>query len=73
MKLKKSSVPSAVPGGAAIADRFRLDGDPRASNASSAPSSVAATTVFIFGLITVFIMAVITGMMYVNWDYLWNR
>ena len=65
MKLKKSSVPS---GGAAIADRFKLDGDPRASNAPAAPSKAAATTVFIFGLIAIGIMAAITTMMYVNWS-----
>ncbi len=65
MKLKKSSVPS---GGAAIAERYRLDGDPNASSVSAAPSKAAATTVFVFGLITVGIMAAITGMMYVNWS-----
>ena len=65
MKLKKSSVPS---GGAAIAERFRIDGDPNASAAPAAPSTAAATTVFIFGLIATGIMAAITVMMYVNWS-----
>lgn len=65
MKLKKSSVPS---GGAAIAERFRIDGDPNASAAPAAPSKAAATTVFIFALITIGLMVVVTGMMYVNWS-----
>jgi len=65
MKLKKSSVPS---GGAAIAERFRIDGDPRASSSAAAPSKAAATTAFIFGLIATGIMIAITTMMYVNWS-----
>ena len=65
MKLKKSSVPS---GGAAIAERFRIDGDSGASKSAAAPSKVAATTVFIFGLIAFGIMAAIVGMEYVDWS-----
>ena len=68
MKLKKSSVPSAAPGGAAIAERFRIDGDPREAAAPSGPSKAAATTVFVFGLIATGIMVAITVMMYVNWE-----
>ncbi len=64
MKLKKSSVPS---GGAAIAERYRIDADPNATVAAG-PSKAAATTVFVFGLIAFGIMAVVTGMMYVNWS-----
>ena len=68
MKLKKSSVPSGAQGGAAIAERFRIDGDPNASQPASGPSKAAATTVFIFGLIAFGIMTAITVMMYVNWE-----
>ena len=67
MKLKKTSVPSAAPGGAAIAERFRLDADSRAGK-NDGPSKASATTAFVFGFIALVIMAVITCMMYVNWS-----
>ena len=70
MKLKKSSVPS---GGAAIAERFRIDGDPRASKGAAAPSKAAATTAFIFAMIAIGIMSGIVAMMCLNWSLIAER
>ena len=70
MKIKKnSSTEGAAPssGGAIIADRFKLDVDPRAQGPAGV-GKTAATIAMVAALISMALMGAVAALMYVNWD-----
>ena len=70
MKIKKnSSSEGAAPssGGAIIADRFKLDVDPRAQGPAGV-GKTAATIAMVAALISMALMGAVAALMYVNWD-----
>ena len=66
MKIKKSAVPSAgaASGGAVIADRFRLDADPKAAKAAAEKGVLPA---LIAVVINIALLAAVAIMMWGNW------
>ena len=75
MKIKKTKVMKAPggegAGGAAIADRFKLD--PVATTAAPRNGSIsktAATTALVFGLIALAVTVTLTVMIYKHWEFL---
>ena len=70
MKIKKnSSTEGAAPssGGAIIADRFKLDVDPRAQGPAGV-GNTAATIAMVAALISMALVGAVAALMYVNWD-----
>ena len=70
MKIKKnSSTEGAAPsgGGAIIADRFKLDVDPRAQGPAGV-GKTAATIAMVAALISMALVGAVAALMYVNWD-----
>ena len=70
MKLKQDSapVPAQPTGGAAIAARFQLDGDPRAAKAASGGvGKTSATIALIAALAALGILGFAAWMMYSDW------
>lgn len=75
MKLKKSSLNQAEAagattgaGGAIIADRFRLDADPRAAKTPPPPGKAATLVAFCGALIVIVLLGTISTLMIVNWN-----
>ena len=70
MKIKKnSSTEGATPsgGGAIIADRFKLDADPREQGPAGV-GKTAATIAMVAALISMALVGAVAALMYVNWD-----
>ena len=57
-------------GGAAIADRFKLDPVDTAANRAGTVSKKSAMTALIFGLIALGITVALTLTIYKHWEYL---
>ena len=58
-------------GGAAIADRFKLDPvDTTAAPRNGCISKTAATTALVFGLIALAVTVTLTVMIYKHWEFL---
>lgn len=73
MKIKKSASTASAPaaGGAAIADRFKLDAVPAGPSAKNGTiSKTAAATALAFGFVAFLIAGILTFMLYQHWDYL---
>lgn len=71
MKIKKSATAAAPAGGAAIADRFKLDAVPTGPSAKNGTiSKTAAGTALAFGFIALLIAGILTFMLYQHWEYL---
>ena len=75
MKIKKTKMmktpASEGAGGAAIADRFKLD--PVATTAAPGNGSIsktAATAALVFGLIALAVTVTLTVMIYKHWEFL---
>ncbi len=71
MKIKKTAKTikaPAVSGGAAIADRFKLDDDIGAKKTAPAPKSTAAA--FFTALVALGVAGVLTFMLYKHWEFL---
>jgi len=59
---------SAAPGGATIADRFKLDApDPAAKKSAGGP---AATVAAIAGLIALAVVGILTYVLWQHWEFL---
>ena len=72
MKIKKAKnikVP-AESGGAAIADRFRLDPVNNSAPVAGTVSRRAAMWAFIAGLISLAVVGILTFILYKHWEYL---
>lgn len=71
MKIKtnsnKGATAATVPGGAIIADRFRLDADPNAGRPDGV-GKTSAMIAMIAALLTTALMGAVAALMYVNWD-----
>ncbi len=82
MKLKKAAPKPPVggagenkPGGAAIADRFRLDADPRDAKKKESGEGVSAKGAMwalLACLAGIGLVGVITWLMYQDWEYVQN-
>ena len=74
MKIKKTKMmktpASEGAGGAAIADRFKLDPVDTTAPRNGYISKKAATTALVFGLIAVVITVSLTVMIYKHWEFL---
>jgi len=74
MKIKKPMTVKApgaeTTGGAAIADRFKLDPVDNAANRAGTVSKKSATTALIFGLIALAVTIALTATIYLHWDFL---
>lgn len=74
MKIKKpnsaASAADAAPGGAAIADRFRLDPVSAKTANNGTVNRKAATTALVFGLIALAVTIVLAVTIYKHWEYL---
>lgn len=72
MKIKKTAKTTmkapAAPGGATIADRFKLDDDFGAKKTGPAPKSTAAA--FFTALVALGVAGVLTFMLYKHWEFL---
>lgn len=74
MKIKKTKMmktpASEGVGGAAIADRFKLDPVDTTAPRNGYISKKAATTALVFGLIAFVITVTLTVMIYKHWEFL---
>lgn len=74
MKIKKTKMmktpASEGAGGAAIADRFKLDPVDTTAPRNGYISKKAATTALVFGLIAFVITVTLTVMIYKHWEFL---
>ncbi len=72
MKIKKPmKAPGAeTTGGAAIADRFKLDSVDNAASRAGTVSKKSATTALIFGLIALAVTIALTATIYQHWNFL---
>jgi hypothetical protein len=74
MKIKKpnktATATDAAPGGAAIADRFRLDPVESGVGKNGTVNRKAATTALVFGLIALAVTIVLAVTIYKHWEYL---
>ena len=72
MKIKKpTKAPGALTtGGAAIADRFKLDPVDKAASRAGTVSKKSATTALIFGLIALAVTIALTVTIYQHWNFL---
>lgn len=73
MKIKKPMTVKAQgteSGGAAIADRFKLDAIDSNANRAGTVSKKSATTALVFGLIALAITASLTWTLYKHWEFL---
>lgn len=72
MKIKKSKTMTVHPssGGAAIADRFRLDATPGPSAKNGTISRKAAQAALIAGFVCLALAGILTYMLYDHWSYL---
>jgi hypothetical protein len=74
MKIKKPTTVKAPgaegAGGAAIADRFKLDSVETTANRAGTVSKKSAMTALIFGLIALGITVALTLTIYKHWEYL---
>ncbi len=74
MKIKKTKMmktpASEGAGGAAIADRFKLDPVDTTAPRHGYISKSAATTALVFGLIAFVITVTLTVMIYKHWEFL---
>ena len=74
MKIKKTKMmktpASEGAGGAAIADRFKLDPVDTTAPRNGYISKKAATTALVFGLIAFVITVSLTVMIYKHWEFL---
>ena len=62
---------AAAPGGATIADRFKLDvPDPKKAKKAGSVSSTAATIALCAGLAALIVAGILTFVMYQHWDFL---
>ena len=57
-------------GGAAIADRFKLDPVDNAASRAGTVSKKSATTALIFGLIALAVTIALTATIYQHWNFL---
>jgi len=73
MKIKKSKAMTVQPGaagGAAIADRFKLDAAPAPSASTGTISKNAALCALVAGFICLALAGVLAFMLYDHWAYL---
>ena len=75
MKIKKPKISTpaggeAASGGAAIADRFRLDPVSVPANNSGTVNRKAATAALVFGLVALVLTIVLTVTIYKHWEFL---
>ena len=74
MKIKKTKMmktpASEGAGGAAIADRFKLDPVDTTAPRNGYISKNAATTALVFGLIALAVTITLTVMIYKHWEFL---
>ncbi len=72
MKIKNTPnrAPAGAPGGAAIADRFRLDVPAGASAKNGTISKTAALVALIAGGISLAVAGALTYMLYDHWEFL---
>lgn len=70
MKIKNNVSEGASTGGAIIADRFKLDVDPRAGKGPAGVGKTAALSALIAALLTTALIGATAALMYVNWDFI---
>ena len=74
MKIKKTKMmktpASEGAGGAAIADRFKLDPVDNSASRAGTVSKKSATTALIFGLIALAVTIALTVTIYQHWNFL---
>ncbi len=71
MKIKKSKVaPTGGAGGAAIADRFKLDAVSGPAYKGPTIGKTASLVALIAGFISLALAASVTILLYLHWDYL---
>ncbi len=73
MKLGKKNNPAPVEdnvasGGAVIADRFKLDGDPRAAKSGEEVGKKSTMAALVCSLIALAMLGALAAMMYFNWE-----
>ncbi len=73
MKLGKQNNPAPaeenIPsGGAVIAERFKLDGDPRAARSGEEVSKKSTMIALVCSLVAIALLGALAAMMYLNWE-----
>ena len=65
--------PAAAPGGATIADRFKLDVPETPAAKGGSVGKTAATIALVVGFAALALAGILTFVLYQHWDYLCNQ